>query len=242
MTEPFFGSSSPMWPSMPFAGPSQGFGLFQTPIGLGSRPLGMMTEGFGSPYLPTASTPGAGQSGPTFSPFGIPSAPYGFTPQPYGFGGMAAPSPAPGNPFGQGSAGSGTGQSMPGHAGSFGAFPVFGGYEVPPGITAPALLAAVAMRRGQPLGPTNDQELEEFIYEALDLLPGTNDVEIRSEGGRATLTGTVPHKRLKRDVGEIAWAMPGVNDVVNNVNIAARRRSRGRESEPQPAPTGRKQT
>jgi hypothetical protein len=123
-----------------------------------------------------------------------------------------------------------------------GAMPAFTGTEIAIGVTAPALLTAVAMRRGQPLGPTNDQEIEDFIYDALDLIPGTSDVEVRLEGGRATLTGSVPHKRLKRDVGEIAWAIPTLNDVQNNVTITARRRSRtgSREGETQ-APVGRKQ-
>ena len=104
------------------------------------------------------------------------------------------------------------------------------------GVTAPALLTAVAMRRGQPLGPTNDQEVEDFIYDAFDLLPGTNDVEVRVEGGRAVLSGSVPHKRLKRDLGELAWAIPALNDVQNNVTITARRRSRAsREAETPPA-------
>jgi hypothetical protein len=40
------------------------------------------------------------------------------------------------------------------------------------GVPAGALLVAVAIRRGQPLGPTNDQEIEDFLYAALDLLPG----------------------------------------------------------------------
>jgi osmotically-inducible protein OsmY len=99
------------------------------------------------------------------------------------------------------------------------------------------------VRRGQPQGPANDQEIEEFIYDALELLPGTNDVEVRAEGGRVTLTGGVQQKRLKRDVGEIAWAIPSVSDVMNNVNIATRRRSRatGREAESQqPSAAGRK--
>jgi hypothetical protein len=101
------------------------------------------------------------------------------------------------------------------------------------GITAPALLGAVAVRRGQPFGPTNDQEIEDFIYDALELFSGTNDVDVRCEGGRVTLSGVVQHKRLKRDTGEIAWAIPGVTDVQNNVTIAPRRRSRaGREAEP----------
>src|SRR5262245_6552236 len=107
--------------------------------------------------------------------------------------------------------------------------------EITVGVTAPTLVAAIAVRRGQPLGPSNDIEIEDFICDALDMLPGAGDVEIRCEGGRAILTGTVPHKRLKRDVGEIAWAIPSVNDVQNNVTVASRRRARSslptRESE-----------
>jgi hypothetical protein len=108
--------------------------------------------------------------------------------------------------------------------------------EITVGVTAPTLVAAIAVRRGQPLGPSNDVETEDFICDALDMLPGAGDVEVRCESGRALLTGTVPHKRLKRDVGEIAWAIPSVNDVQNNVTIASRRRVRSsspttRESE-----------
>jgi hypothetical protein len=111
------------------------------------------------------------------------------------------------------------------------------------GVSAPALLAAVAMRRGQPQGPTSDHEVEEFIYDALELLPGAADVDVRCEGGRATLTGSVQHKRAKRDVGEIAWAIPALIDVQNNVTIASRRRARGssREAEPASSGQGRKQ-
>ena len=68
------------------------------------------------------------------------------------------------------------------------AFPAIGGFEVPTGI-AVAGACWRRRRRGQPFGPTNDHEIEEFIYDALDLLPGTNDVELRVEGGRVTLTG-----------------------------------------------------
>jgi osmotically-inducible protein OsmY len=99
------------------------------------------------------------------------------------------------------------------------------------------LVAAIAAHRGQPHGPTNDQELEDFIADVLDMLPGTNDVEVRCEGGRVILTGSVPHKRIKRDVGEIAWAITSVNDVQNSVTIAARRRSRGQGREAEPAAT-----
>jgi hypothetical protein len=106
------------------------------------------------------------------------------------------------------------------------------GFGVPPA----AILAAVAMRRGQPQGPSNDQEVEDFLYDALELLPGTSDVEVRYDNGRATLAGNVHHKRIKRDVGEIAWAMPGVNDVQNNVVIASRRRTRTGPSREAEAP------
>ncbi len=120
--------------------------------------------------------------------------------------------------------------------------PVFTGTEIAVGIPPQALLAAVAVRRGQPMGPTNDQETEDFICDALDLLSGANDVEVRCEAGRAIFTGTVPHKRLKRDVGEIAWAIPSVNDVQNTVTIAARRRARGpaREADAPAGVPGRK--
>src|SRR5206468_3229906 len=104
-------------------------------------------------------------------------------------------------------------------------------------LAASSLLAAVAFRRGQPQGPANDHEVEEFIYDALDLLPGTADVEVRCENGRATLTGVVQHKRTKRDIGEIAWAIPGLQDVQNNVSITSRRRARAAGREPE-APAG----
>ena len=101
------------------------------------------------------------------------------------------------------------------------------------GVTATALVLAVALRRGQPAGPASDQEIEDFVYDALDLLPGSSDVEVRCDAGRTMLTGTVSQKGLKRDIGEIAWAIPGIKDVQNNITIAPRRRSRAqnRDSE-----------
>lgn len=104
-------------------------------------------------------------------------------------------------------------------------------YPAPGGDIATALLSAVALRRGRPQGPTNDREVEDFVYDALELLPGTDEVEVRCERGRVTLTGSVQQKRLKRDVGEICWAIPVVNDVQNNVDLATRRRARGTHQE-----------
>jgi hypothetical protein len=120
--------------------------------------------------------------------------------------------------------------------GSPGLVPALAGPDIVTGPTARSLVALVAMRRGQPAGPTNDQEIEELIFDALDMLLGATEVEVRCEGSRVTLSGNVAHKRLKRDVGEIAWAIPGVSDVSNSVTIVGRRRARAaRESEPVPA-------
>ena len=129
---------------------------------------------------------------------------------------------------------------VPGPSAIAGVVPVVG----TPAPTAGAVVAAAAMRRGQPGSPTSDAELEDFLYDAFELIPGTSDVEIRCDSGRVTLTGSVPHKRLKRDIGEIAWAIPIVTDVQNNVTIATRRRSRvaSRETEAQQGGAVRKHT
>ena len=134
----------------------------------------------------------------------------------------------------------GTPLMVPGPSAIAGVVPVVG----TPAPTAGAVVAAAAMRRGQPGGPTSDAELEDFLYDAFELIPGTSDVEIRCDSGRVTLTGSVPHKRLKRDIGEIAWAIPIVTDVQNNVTIATRRRSRvaSRETEAQQGGAVRKHT
>jgi len=101
------------------------------------------------------------------------------------------------------------------------------------GPTPTQLLGAVALRRGQPQPPATDPEIEELMFDAFDVLGGASDVEVRSDSGRVTLTGSVPHKRVKRDIGELAWAIPAVVDVQNNVTIVSRRRARtgGREAE-----------
>ena len=120
--------------------------------------------------------------------------------------------------------------------------PILAAPEITGGITAQALLTVIAARRGQPMGPTNDADIEDFISDALDLLPGAAEIEVRCEEGRVTFTGAVPSKRVKRDAGEIAWAIPAVQDVQNTITIAARRRSRSgrREAEATGATPNRK--
>ena len=212
MNDAPFGSVPPMWA----AAPTPGFMLqapVQTPIGFGNAAIG--ATGFGSSAL--LGGPGAtpvGRDTPIFS--ATPA--YTYLPtNALTAAGLSAPFP-----FG------GSAQLNVGNP------------EPIIGVNAPALLTAVAMRRGQPQGPANDQEVEDFIYDALELLSGTADVEIRCEGGRATLTGNVHHKRAKRDVGEIAWAIPGVNDVQNNITIASRRRARASRETETPAAQTRK--
>ncbi len=117
-------------------------------------------------------------------------------------------------------------------------------FIVPGGVPALTVIATMAMRRGQPQGPATDQDVEELLYDTIELMPGAGDVEIRCEGGRLSLSGSVPNKRVKHDVGELAWAIPGINDVNNGLSITTRRRTRGlnRESEAQqPSGPGRKQ-
>jgi len=73
------------------------------------------------------------------------------------------------------------------------------------------------------------------VARGVGLRCGATDVEVCSENGRVTVSGNVPHKRQKPDIGEIAWAIPSINDVQNNITIVARRRARaatpGREAE-----------
>ena len=130
-----------------------------------------------------------------------------------------------------------------GNGPAFAPLPLSTPLVIPDGVTAPALLAAIAMRRGLPQGPTNDHDVEELLYDAMELVPGASDVEVRCESGRVTVTGNVPHKRIKRDVGELAWAIPAITDVQNTITITGRRRRPfGRENEQQPAGQSRKQS
>ncbi len=217
MVEPLFAPVSQFWPAMP----APAFGFVQAPMGPAQRPFGNLSTGMSSQGPAPVS---AFSAAPMSNPMPV---------DPYTFAGGVIPVLA--GPSG------GAGLSAIGSGPLATAVPAMTTSEIAVGVTSSVLLTAVAMRRGQPLGPTNDQEIEDFISDALDLLPGTNDVEVRVEGGRATLTGSVPHKRLKRDVGEIAWTIPTLNDVQNNVTVIQRRRSRASREGESPAVAGRKQ-
>lgn len=228
MNEPLFGG--PMWTGTP----PFGVGWPSGPISLSSRPANQGLVGFASPQIPLAGPFGTNVPGTQqMTSFPIPD--------PYAFGSPQANLPP------QTLLGAGFNTGFPAGPIPFAtpaAFPPFAGPEFATPTGIPALLAVVAVRRGQPMGPSNDQECEDFVYDALEYLPGASEVEVRCEGGRVTLTGSVQHKRLKRDVGEIAWAIPVVSDVVNNVTLTTKRRSRGtgRESDSHSGGSSRKQS
>ena len=199
----FGGAGSPMWTAMP------AMTLPYQSVNLGTRP---MNPAVGSPTIGGMGTGSLGAPAMT-TPGALATGMFGYS-------------------------GAGLGPSVPQNVTGPGiavAYPfALNSWTAQAEITtAQGILAAVALRRGQPQGPTNDAEVEEFIYDALDLLPGAADVEVRSENGRVTLTGSVQHKRTKRDAGEIAWAIPSLQDVQNNVSITSRRRSRAAGREPE---------
>ena len=238
MTEPFFAGSVsgfPTWTAIPW----QGFGPQQPPFPGSTAPIGTGATGLGSSFLPPAAPSNAAfgvQSQPTGALTGVPTVSYAGPLQYTGLPGVPSAGGIPGYGFPLSWPAFGP---VPGFSGS----PAFAGPDASAGVTPAALVGVIAMKRGQPMGPTNDREIEEVIYDALEWLAGTNEIEARCEGGRMTLTGSVSNKRIKRDVGEVAWAIPSVTDVQNNVTITARRRGRQdqREQEPQAAATGRKQ-
>src|SRR5262245_56913394 len=212
MNEPLFGA--PMWSNAAPLG--VGWLGVSGPISL-SRTANAGLAGFNAPPLPLTGPIGSCLLGMApITNVSIPD-PYALTPpaanlpqQTVFGGGYSSGLPAAPSPF-----------VMPS------SLPALAGPEFVAAYGIPALLAVVAARRGQPMGPTNAQECEDFIYDALEWLPGVNEVEVRCENGRVTLTGSVPHKRLKRDLGEIGWAILAIVDVQNNITIATKRRSRG---------------
>jgi BON domain len=76
----------------------------------------------------------------------------------------------------------------------------------------------------------NDDEIEDLIEDALEAYPflsANSEVEVRCESGQVTLKGSAQHKRVKHAIGEIAWSVPGILDVQNNIELAHRRRRAG---------------
>lgn len=188
---------------------------------------------FDYPFGPALFAP----QSPTFSPLGYPqqSAPlaafyarqpfvppaafgFGYAPSPFGVGGYAPFSVGSYAPFGIGEV---MGQSLALQPSTLGR---------PIGFQPPLAGAGTVpqFQHGLSRIPT-DEEIVDLISEALDvdpLLSGSGEVEVRCESGQVTLTGTVQNKRIKHAIGELAWSVPGIADVQNNLELASRRRIR----------------
>jgi len=78
-------------------------------------------------------------------------------------------------------------------------------------------------------GLPTDEEISEMIYDAIDedpLIPYDADINVDTDAGTVTITGTVPSKQIKHAAGDDAWWIPGVDDVHNDLQVAVRRTAR----------------
>jgi len=85
-------------------------------------------------------------------------------------------------------------------------------------------------------GLPTDEEIVEMIYDTIDLdplIPYDADIDVESDAGRVTLSGSVSNPNAKHSAGDDAWWTPGVVDVINNIEVTGRRRLR---TAPQAAP------
>lgn len=63
--------------------------------------------------------------------------------------------------------------------------------------------------------PAEDLELADLANEHLDV----SDVRVSVEGGRVTLEGTVPERRMKPAIEALVDACPGVQDIDNRLRV-----------------------
>ncbi|HEX5414360.1 MAG TPA: BON domain-containing protein [Chloroflexota bacterium] len=74
-------------------------------------------------------------------------------------------------------------------------------------------------------GLPTDSEIVEMVYDSIDndpLIPFDADINVDSDAGTVTLTGTVMTKQIKHAAGDDSWWIPGVNDVCNELNVERR--------------------
>jgi hypothetical protein len=71
---------------------------------------------------------------------------------------------------------------------------------------------------------TSDEALENRVADALDTNPmtGNADIDVSSQHGVVTLTGVVQSKHIKRLADHLAWSVPGVHDVQNQLRVKGR--------------------
>jgi osmotically-inducible protein OsmY len=63
--------------------------------------------------------------------------------------------------------------------------------------------------------PVEDLELADLANERLD----ASDVRVSVEGGRVTVEGTVPERRMKPCIEALIEACPGVQDIDNRLRV-----------------------
>lgn len=185
------------------------------PSGFGGPP----GFGYGTSYMNPSFGPMDYGNGPSFGPAYCPP-------------GYFAPAPAAGS-FGPMPPGPGF---TPGFAG--GTYPM--GYAppmAPPGYgygpAGPPFLNNSAPPQYQETGLPTDQEIEEMIYQSFDedpLIPWDADIDVDSDAGMVTLTGTVSNKRIKHAAGDDAWWIPGVDAIRNEIQVTSGEQSRHHET------------
>jgi len=77
-------------------------------------------------------------------------------------------------------------------------------------------------------GLPTDSEIVEMCYDAMDddpVIPFDAEINVDSDAGTVTLTGTVHSKLVKHAAGDDAWWIPGVDDVHNELRVVAPQRS-----------------
>lgn len=84
-------------------------------------------------------------------------------------------------------------------------------------------------------GLPTDNEIVEMVYDAIDadpLIPYDADINVESDAGTVTLSGTVATKEIKHAAGDDAWWIPGVDDVRNELQVERRRPAMAERREP----------
>lgn len=82
-------------------------------------------------------------------------------------------------------------------------------------------------------GLPTDQEIVEMTYDSFDndpLIPFDADINVDSDAGVVTLTGTVASKQIKHAAGDDTWWIPGVDDVHNDLTVEHRHPARAAQS------------
>jgi len=82
-------------------------------------------------------------------------------------------------------------------------------------------------------GLPTDREIVEMCYDAMDddpVIPFDAEINVDSDAGTVTLTGTVHSKLVKHAAGDDAWWIPGVDDVHNELRVVAPQRGQSGET------------